>query len=113
MRTIRALTIAAAIVVALPTIAAAQARAPVQGRVVLGSQGRRSHLRRQRRSPIEQAPLAGIDWLITRTHGGLYVSGGQAFFTSKTLTLPRSELAGRQRASCDSISRTCVGSTSP
>jgi hypothetical protein len=28
------------------------------------------------------APLAGIDWMITRTHGGLYVTVDQAFFSS-------------------------------
>ena len=26
------------------------------------------------------APLVGIEWLITRTHGALYISGEQAFF---------------------------------
>ena len=29
------------------------------------------------------APLAGIDWMITRTHGGLYVSFDQSFFSSQ------------------------------
>ena len=29
------------------------------------------------------APLAGIDWMITRTYGGLYVSVDQSFFTSQ------------------------------
>ena len=29
------------------------------------------------------APLAGIDWMITRTYGGLYVSFDQSFFTSQ------------------------------
>jgi hypothetical protein len=29
------------------------------------------------------APLAGIDWMITRTHGGLYVSVDQAFFSTQ------------------------------
>jgi len=28
------------------------------------------------------APLAGIDWMITRTYGGLYVSFDQAFFSA-------------------------------
>ena len=29
------------------------------------------------------APLAGIDWMITRTNGGLYVSLDQSFFSSR------------------------------
>ena len=29
------------------------------------------------------APLAGIDWMITRTHGGLYVSVDQSFFSTQ------------------------------
>ena len=28
------------------------------------------------------APLAGVDWMITRTYGGLYVSFDQAFFSA-------------------------------
>ena len=35
----------------------------------------------------KQAPVAGVDWLITRTHGGLYVSGSQVFSTVQTFTL--------------------------
>src|SRR5262249_30292888 len=31
------------------------------------------------------APMVGAEWLITRTHGGLYLSVGQAFFNSETL----------------------------
>ncbi len=34
-----------------------------------------------------QAPMAGVEWLITRTHGGLYISAGQAFLTTQTFTL--------------------------
>ncbi len=29
------------------------------------------------------APMAGIDWMITRTYGGLYVSFDQAFFSAQ------------------------------
>ena len=31
------------------------------------------------------APMVGAEWLITRTHGGLYISAGQAFFNQQTL----------------------------
>jgi hypothetical protein len=85
MRTIRALRIAAAIVVALPTMAAAQHGREFKdswfwgikaGGLTFGDSGQ----------AYRQAPLAGIDWLITRSKGGLYVSGGQAFFHEKTVT---------------------------
>ena len=33
------------------------------------------------------APMVGAEWLITRTHGGLYISAGQAFFNSETLAM--------------------------
>jgi hypothetical protein len=84
MRTIRALTIAAAVVAALPTIAAAQGGRQFQnawfwgvkaGGLTFADSGQR----------YANAPLAGIEWLITRRNGGLYVSAGQAFFTAKTL----------------------------
>jgi hypothetical protein len=32
---------------------------------------------------VYAAPFAGLDWLITRTNGGLYVSYSQAFFTTQ------------------------------
>lgn len=31
----------------------------------------------------QQAPLGGIEWMITRTHGGLYISYSEAFFTDQ------------------------------
>jgi hypothetical protein len=32
-----------------------------------------------------QAPMLGVEWLITRTHGGLYTSFSQAFLSQQTL----------------------------
>jgi hypothetical protein len=86
MRTIRALSVAAAIVAALPTVAAAQ-----QGRLFkdawfwglktgglsLADSGQK----------YVHAPVIGVEWLITRTKGGLYVSGSQTFFSQHTYTL--------------------------
>jgi hypothetical protein len=34
-----------------------------------------------------QAPLGGIEWLITRTHGGLYISYSEAFLTDQALVM--------------------------
>jgi hypothetical protein len=86
MRMIRALTAAAAVVAALPSIGAAQ-----QGRLfkdawfwgiktggfTLADSG----------GKYVQAPVIGLEWLITRTHGGLYISGSQTFFSQHTFTL--------------------------
>jgi hypothetical protein len=86
MRTIRALTIATAVVVALPNVGGAQRGAPFTdswfwgvklGGFTLADSGQK----------YIQAPVVGIDWMITRTHGGLYVSGSQTFFSQHTFTL--------------------------
>ena len=85
MRTIRAFTVAAAIVAALPTIAAAQAGRQFTdawfwgvkaGGLTIGDSLRTS-----------TAGVAGLEWLITRQHGGLYVSGSEAFFNRQTFTV--------------------------
>lgn len=39
----------------------------------------------------QQAPLAGIEWLITRSHGGLYVSYSEAFFTDQAAIMTNSD----------------------
>ena len=85
MRTIRALTIAVAVVAALPAVAAAQRGRQFDdawfwgvkaGGLTVADTG--GHL--------TQAPMAGVEMLITRHNGGLYISGGEAFFTRRTLT---------------------------
>ena len=32
----------------------------------------------------KQAPVGGVEWLITRTHGGLYIGASQAFLNTAT-----------------------------
>jgi hypothetical protein len=94
MRTIRALTIATAVVVALPSVGGAQRGAPFTdswwwgvkfGGYTLADSGQKD----------VTAPTVGIDWLITRTHGGLYVGGSETFFSRHSFTL-------RDPASADS-----------
>lgn len=86
MRMFRALTIAAAVVVALPAVAAAQHGRQFTdawfwgvkaGGLTFADSGQ----------AYKQAPLAGVEWLITRRNGGLYVSAGQAFFTANNNTM--------------------------
>jgi hypothetical protein len=85
MRTIRALKVAVAIVAALPTIAAAQHGRQFKDSWFWGIKAGGLTFADSAQS-YRQAPLAGIDWLITRTKGGVYISGGQAFFHEKTVT---------------------------
>jgi hypothetical protein len=86
MRTIRALTAAVAVAAALPTIAAAQQGRQFKDAWFWGVKGGGLTLA-DTNSSYTQAPMAGFDWLITRTRGGLYISASQAFFTQQTFTL--------------------------
>jgi hypothetical protein len=86
MRTIRALTIAAAVVVALPNVGGAQRGAPFTDSWFWGVKFGGFTLADSGQHYI-QAPVIGIDWMITRTHGGIYVSGSEAFFSQHTFTL--------------------------
>src|SRR5215831_6022909 len=83
MRTLRVLTIAAA-VVALPSLATAQEGRPFKDAWFWGVKAGGFTLADTAGS-YTMAPMVGAEWLITRTHGGLYLSVGQAFFESATL----------------------------
>lgn len=87
MRTIRALTIAAAIVAALPSISSAQTGRGFTDSWFWGVKAGGLTLADSAGS-YRQAGLAGVDWLITRTRGGLYISGSEAFFTSQAFVAP-------------------------
>jgi hypothetical protein len=86
MRTIRALTVAAAVVAALPTIAQAQHGRGFKDAWFWGLKGGGYTLADSGQKYI-QAPTVGVEWLITRTHGGLYISGAQTFFSQHSFTL--------------------------
>jgi len=83
MRTLRVLTIAAA-VVALPSLATAQQGRPFKDAWFWGVKAGGFSLA-DTAGAYTMAPMVGAEWLITRTHGGLYLSVGQAFFNSATL----------------------------
>jgi len=82
----RPLAIAMAVVVALPAVGSAQQGRGFKNSWFWGVKGGGLTLA-DSGTMYKQAPLAGVDWLITRTHGGLYISGGQSFFTQQTFTL--------------------------
>jgi hypothetical protein len=86
MRTIRALTVAATVMAALPTIAHAQGGRGFKDSWFWGLKGGGYSLA-DSGSNYVQAPTVGVEWLITRTHGGLFVSAAQTFFTQHSFTL--------------------------
>ena len=85
MRILRSLAVAAS-VVALPSLAAAQQGRPFKDAWFWGFKAGGLAVADSGGSYF-QAPMIGFEWLITRTHGGLYISAGQAFFNTETLTL--------------------------
>ena len=93
MRTIRVLTIATAIAGILPTLASAQQGRQFNDAWFWGIKGGGLTLADSGQS-YKQSPVVGVDWLITRTHGGLYVSGAQSFFTRRASAL-RDSAGGR------------------
>lgn len=92
MRRIRALTLAAAVLAVLPATVVAQNGRPFDdswfwgikvGGFTLADSG----------SKYVQAPTVGVEWLITRSKGGLYISGSETFFSQHTFRQGNSESA--------------------
>jgi hypothetical protein len=91
MRTIRALATAVALVATLPAISAAQEGRQFKdawfwgiktGGMTFADSG----------GSYSGAPTLGIEWFITRTHGGLYVSASHSFINAHAL-IPRDPAA--------------------
>ena len=90
MRITRALTAAAVLAVAAPRVGTAQIGSSFKDAwfwgVKAGGMDYNSATTMHR-----QAPLGGLEWLITRSHGGLYVSYSEAFFTDQAAILTGSD----------------------
>jgi hypothetical protein len=84
MRTIRALTTVVALVAALPSVMVAQQGRQFKDAWFWGLKGG-GFTFADSAGNYQNAPVAGVEWLITRTHGGLYVAFSQAFMTTQTL----------------------------
>lgn len=85
MRTVRALWTALAVMTLLPAIGAAQSEKPFKNAWFWGLKGGGlvyGDLAANGTSSYKMAPAVGADWMITRTHGALYVSFSQAFFSA-------------------------------
>ena len=107
MRILRALTIAAS-VVALPSLATAQQGRPFKDAWFWGVKAGGLSVADTGGS-YSFAPMIGVEWLITRTHGGLYISAGQAFFNQRRLPT-RDPDAPADTGFASSGSTTCAGS---
>jgi hypothetical protein len=84
MRTIRALTTAVAFVAALPSVMVAQQGRQFKDAWFWGVKGGGFTFADSAGS-YTVAPAVGAEWLITRTHAGLYVGFSEAFMTTQTL----------------------------
>jgi len=84
MRTIRALTTALALVAALPVVVAAQHGRQFKDAWFWGIKGG-GFAFADSGGQYKTAPVGGVEWLITRTHGGLYVAASQAFLNTQTM----------------------------
>ena len=80
MKAIRSLAAAAAFLTLVPAAAMAQAPRPFQNSWFWGVKGGGAFMSAPSRANLT-AGLAGVDWLITRNRGGLYVSLDQSFLS--------------------------------
>ncbi len=105
MRTIRRLAAGLAFLVLLPAVASAQTAHPFTNAWYWGAKGGAMTVRTGLESQI--APIVGVDWMITRTRAGLYLSIEQGYFkavgsvkdTSSASGLREVELKNFRRAS--------------
>jgi len=86
MRTVRWMASGLALMALLPSIGAAQSGRLFDNSWFWGAKG--GIMSFSTTSGVNKvSPVVGVDWLITRSQGALYVSADQAFFTS-TSTVP-------------------------
>lgn len=90
MRITRALAAAVAIVAAMPRIGTAQLGSSFKDAWFWGVKAGGMDFNSAATSH-RQAPLGGVEWLITRNHGGLYISYSEAFFTDQAAILTNAD----------------------
>jgi hypothetical protein len=86
MRTVRWMTSGLALVALLPAVGAAQSVRHFNDSWFWGAKFGLMNFATTTSGAVT-APSVGVDWMITRTRGGLYVSAEQAFF-DKTSSVP-------------------------
>lgn len=90
MRITRALAAAVAIIAAMPRIGTAQLGSSFKDAWFWGVKAGGMDFNSATTSH-RQAPLGGVEWLITRNHGGLYISYSEAFFTDQAAILTNAD----------------------
>ena len=90
MRITRALAAAAVLVAVVPRVGTAQIGSSFTNAWFWGAKAGGMDFN-SATTTHRQAPLGGVEWLITRTHGGLYVSYSEAFFTDQAAILTGSD----------------------
>src|SRR3954464_737685 len=90
MRITRALAAAAVLVTAAPRVGTAQIGSSFKDAWFWGVKAGGMDFN-SATTTHRQAPLGGIEWLITRRHGGLYVSYSEAFFTDQAAILTNTD----------------------
>jgi hypothetical protein len=86
MRLTRTLAAAVALVAAMPRIGTAQLGSSFNNAWFWGVKAGGMDFN-SATTTHRQAPLGGVEWLITRSHGGLYVSYSEAFFNDQAALL--------------------------
>ncbi|HKW10999.1 MAG TPA: hypothetical protein VJO33_11520 [Gemmatimonadaceae bacterium] len=90
MRITRALAAAVAIIAAMPRVGTAQLGSSFKDAWFWGVKAGGMDFNSATTSH-RQAPLGGVEWLITRNHGGLYISYSEAFFNDQAAILTNAD----------------------
>lgn len=114
MRSIKTYATAAFLAISVTSAASAQAGRPFRDSWFWGVRtgattyaGYSSSANTSLPGSVSIAPLVGVDWLITRTNGGLYVSYSQALFSTQGVILngPTSADSGFRRVDVGGMRR--------
>lgn len=114
MRSIKTYATAAFLAISVTTAANAQAGRPFRDSWFWGVRGGATNYYGYTATAnptlpgaAQVAPLAGLDWLVTRTNGGLYVAYSQAFFSTNGVILngPTSADSGYRKVSVRGLRR--------
>jgi hypothetical protein len=103
MRSMGRLTTGLALLSLLPAAAAAQEPRPFTDAWFWGAKGGMMTVK----TPVESeiAPTAGVEWMVTRTRGGLYLSLEQGFFDRVLTAVPDTSAGGARGVSIRNFRR--------
>lgn len=103
MRTIRRLSFGLALIAMLPAAAAAQEARPFTDAWYWGVKGGAMTARTSAESQL--APTIGAEWMITRSHAGLYISAEQGYFDIRGAVADASSSGGSREVTMKNFRR--------